>query len=97
MSEGEDKSGNLAEKLVAVRYNVTTRTLARWDENPDLGFPKPFYINGRRYRSIAKLDAFDLANASKAADPYNPHRAVAQALPRARAGRFTKPRNVEIR
>ena len=74
---------------------MTTRTLARWDAIPGLGFPKPIYIRRRRYREIGKLDAWDRANTRKAVDPHNPHRDVAQALPRARAGRFTKP--VEIR
>ena len=89
-STGEGKL--LPDRLVAERYNVTTRTLARWDETPDLNFPPPIYIRRRRYREIEELDQWDRANARKVADPHNPHRDVAQALPRARAGRFTKPR-----
>jgi hypothetical protein len=34
------------------RYDVCTRTLSRWDEKPELGFPPPIYINGRRYREF---------------------------------------------
>jgi hypothetical protein len=79
------------------RYHVVVRTLERWDADPELGFPPPVYIRGRRYREIAKLDAWDRANARKAAATSNSRRAVAQALPRARAGRFSKPRNAEIR
>ena len=91
------KAGLLPDRLVAARYDVSVRTLERWDEEPELGFPPPVYIRRRRYREIEKLDAWDRANARKAADPFSPQRAVAQALPRARAGRFTKPRDIEVR
>jgi hypothetical protein len=94
---GLGKPGLLPDRLVAQRYDVVVRTLERWDEVPGLEFPRPVYIRRRRYREIDKLDAWDRANARKAADPHNPHRAVAQTLPRARAGRFTKPRNIEVR
>jgi hypothetical protein len=85
----------LADRLVAERYDVTVRTLERWDQKPELGFPPPVYIRRRRFREIENLDAWDRANARKVVGSHNPRRAVAQALPRARAGRFTKPRNVE--
>jgi hypothetical protein len=84
----------LSDRLVAERYDVTVRTLERWDEKPELGFPPPVRIRRRRYREIDKLDAWDRANARKVADPYySPQRAVTQAQPRAQRGRF-KP-NVE--
>jgi hypothetical protein len=85
----------LADRLVAERYDVTVRTLERWDQKPELGFPPPVYIRRRRFRVIEKLDGWDRANARKVVGSHNPRRALAQALPRARAGRFTKPRNVE--
>ena len=91
------KPGLLPDRLVAQHYEVSVRTLERWDKIPNFGFPPPIYIRRRRYREIAKLDAWDRANARKAADPHNPHRDCAQALPRARAGRFTKPRDIEVR
>jgi hypothetical protein len=74
----------IPDREVAKRYHVVVRTLERWDLQPDLGFPLPVRINRRRYRELAALEAWD-------------RRAVAQALPRARAGRFSKPRNVEVR
>jgi hypothetical protein len=89
----ESKPGLLPERLVAARYDVTTRTLARWDTAPDLGFPPPVYINRRRYREIAALDAWDSACVRRVADPRNPYRALAQALPRVARGRFSKPEN----
>jgi hypothetical protein len=96
---GEGKPGLLPDRLVAERYHVVVRTLERWDTIPELGFPRPIYIRRRRFRALAALEAWDCANARKAAATSNPHRAVAQALPRTRTGRFSKskPRNAEIR
>jgi hypothetical protein len=91
------KPGLLPDRLVAERYDCTVRTLERWDEKPELEFPPPIYIRRRRFREISKLEAWERANTRKVADSHNPRRAVAQALPRARAGRFTKPRSVEAR
>jgi hypothetical protein len=34
----------------AERYSVSPRTIDRWDDTPDLGFPPPIYIRGRKYR-----------------------------------------------
>jgi hypothetical protein len=82
----------LPDRLVAERYDVTVRSLERWDQKTELGFPKPVYIRRRRFRVIDELDEWDRANARKVVDSYNPRRALAQALPRAAAGRFTKPR-----
>lgn len=56
----------LSERRVAERYDVSTRTLIRWDETPGLHFPPPILINGRRYRDVGKLDAWDAAMARKA-------------------------------
>jgi hypothetical protein len=49
----------LPDRLVCARYDICPRTLSRWDENPKLGFPRPFRINGRKYRDEKELDAFD--------------------------------------
>jgi hypothetical protein len=57
----------LADARVAERYDVCVRTLARWDEIPDLGFPPPIYIRERRYRELAKLERWDRVNARRAA------------------------------
>ena len=94
-SAGEGKL--IPDRLVAERYAVAR---ARWrggTRSPGLEFPKPIYIRRRRYREIGKLDAWERAKARKAVAAHNPHRDVAQALPRARAGRFTKPRDIEAR
>ena len=49
------------------RYHVHVMTLRRWDKNPELGFPPPVYVNGRRYREIEKLDLWDRRNSREAA------------------------------
>jgi hypothetical protein len=84
MSKHEDDEGKpvlIADRRVAGRYDVSVRTLARWDETPGLGFPPPVYIRDRRYRELAKLDEWDRSNARKAA---------VQGKRRGHAGRFTK-------
>jgi hypothetical protein len=48
---------------VAKRYGVVLRTLDRWDHKPSLGFPAAEYINGRKYRDVEELDAWDRARA----------------------------------
>jgi predicted DNA-binding transcriptional regulator AlpA len=47
------------------RYGVSDMTLWRWENDADLGFPKPIRINGRRYWRIADLQAFEARQASK--------------------------------
>jgi hypothetical protein len=67
MTETTDKSVLLPDPAVAKRYGVHPFTLRRWDENPDLGFPPLVLVNGRRYREVAKLDAWDKKNSREAA------------------------------
>ncbi len=51
--------GFLPDPKVAIRYGVSQRTPPRWDAQPELKFPKPTYINGRKYRNIKELEAWD--------------------------------------
>jgi hypothetical protein len=51
-------------KVAKERYGVCLSTLYRWDRNPRLNFPKPYRINGRKYRDDDELDAFDEARRS---------------------------------
>jgi hypothetical protein len=62
-----DKPVLIAERRVAERYGVNWRTLWRWDERPELGFPPVIKIGTRRFRELAKLEAWDRRNARKAA------------------------------
>jgi hypothetical protein len=55
----------LPDRMVCDRYQVVSRTLARWDANPALQFPKPIVINSRKYRIEAELDAWDREQAAK--------------------------------
>jgi hypothetical protein len=45
----------LPDRLVAARYKVTTRTIDRWDQQPELGFPRALRINNRKYRRVNEL------------------------------------------
>ena len=55
----ERGDGWLADPKVARRYDVVPRTLCRWDAQPELRFPKPVFLNNRKYRRIQELDAWD--------------------------------------
>ena len=51
---------------VCRRYGVVAYTLWRWDHGrPDVGFPKPVRIAGRKYRVEAELDEFDAMRAAE--------------------------------
>jgi hypothetical protein len=55
----------LPTRAVCKRYDIVDRTVQRWIKNPDLGFPRPTYINGRLYFDEDALTAWDLAMAAK--------------------------------
>lgn len=44
---------------VAARYATSVRTVERWAKDPELGFPKPIYINRRKFWSLKALRSFD--------------------------------------
>ena len=41
------------------RYGVTSMSIHRWLADPDLGFPKPFYLGRFRFWRIAELEAWE--------------------------------------
>jgi hypothetical protein len=43
---------------VAKRLGVHPKSLPRWDRRPELKFPGPIYINGRKYRRRADISEF---------------------------------------
>ena len=95
-SAGEGKL--IPDRLVAERYAVSTRTLARWDAiSPVSNFPSRFTSVVAATARSGSSTRGSAPTARKAVAAHNPHRDVAQALPRARAGRFTKPRDIEAR
>jgi predicted DNA-binding transcriptional regulator AlpA len=55
----------LPDAKVRDRYGVSGMTIWRWDRDPDLGFPAPIRINGRKYRDEAELIAWERSQASK--------------------------------
>jgi hypothetical protein len=58
-------SNLLPDSKVAKRYDVTLRTIDRWDDDPKLGFPKPVRIKRRKYRFEVELDEFDARRAAE--------------------------------
>lgn len=43
---------------VAKQLGIHIKSLIRWDRRPDLDFPKPLYINGRKYRRRREVADF---------------------------------------
>jgi len=55
----------LSKSGVARRYNVTTRTVDRWKDNPKLEFPPPdLVINNREYRRLQTIEAWERKRAT---------------------------------
>jgi hypothetical protein len=56
----------LPDPLVAKRYQVSPRTLRRWDQDPALDFPPVIIVNARRYRELAALEEWERRTAANA-------------------------------
>jgi hypothetical protein len=54
-----DSSGLVPDPRVAARYQVTSRTIDRWDRQAGLNFPKAVRINGRKYRHLHELETWE--------------------------------------
>ncbi len=52
-------SNYLTANQLCRRYGVCRRTISRWVQQPDLGFPKPTLINRRRYWPAEDLDVWE--------------------------------------
>jgi hypothetical protein len=63
---------HLPTTAVARRYNVTPRSVDRWVDDPDLGFPKPVIMNKRKYWSIRALVDYDRKVATAVNAPRRP-------------------------
>jgi hypothetical protein len=46
-------------RRTAQRYDVSVRTIERWEADPKLNFPQSMIRNGRRYDNEENLDAWD--------------------------------------
>jgi hypothetical protein len=60
-----DQDQLLPTPAVAKRYGVSTRSISRWGDDPDLGFPKPEVIKLRKYWRVSILRAWDRARILK--------------------------------
>jgi hypothetical protein len=61
-----EPGGYLAAKRVQERYDITDRTLDRWLNNPEIDFPRPMVVNGRRYFRETELVAWERKRATAA-------------------------------
>jgi hypothetical protein len=50
--------GFAPDRIIAEHLGVHAKTLPRWDKRPELGFPKPIYLNGRKFRAWAEVRAW---------------------------------------
>ena len=57
----------LPRRATCARYGVCSRTIARWERDPDLKFPQPTVINGRKYDDEGALNEWDRAQLRAAA------------------------------
>jgi predicted DNA-binding transcriptional regulator AlpA len=57
---------------VAKDLGRSLRTLARWDEDPKLNFPKPIPIKGRKYRDADELASWLRERAMASVSPAAP-------------------------
>jgi len=55
----QPKQKLLPSRAVCERYGICDRTLDRWLEDVELGFPTPKRIRTRRYWPEHELDTFD--------------------------------------
>jgi predicted DNA-binding transcriptional regulator AlpA len=58
MSATLDNIELIADPLLAKKLGVSTRTLARWDEEPEKGLPKPIVFSRRKYRRAHEIEAW---------------------------------------
>jgi len=47
----------------ARRYDVSDRTISRWEQDPELGFPQPMIVNGRKFDLLDALEAWEKTRA----------------------------------
>jgi hypothetical protein len=48
----------ITDATVCAEFNITKMTLWRWDQSPELDFPAPIHIAGRKYRSRRMVEEF---------------------------------------
>ena len=57
----------LSRSQQAQRWSVSKRSIERWGEDVELGLPAEIEINGRHYRRLSELEAWERSRAVAAA------------------------------
>lgn len=50
-----DEGQRVTSKFLMQRFDISDRTVDRWEADPKLNFPKALRINGRRYWLLADI------------------------------------------
>jgi len=58
----DKKRTRITNSAAAQRANVTPRTLRRWCEDPEVGYPEAFVVRGRIYYWLDEVQAFEAKN-----------------------------------
>jgi hypothetical protein len=66
--DSEDDDRRLPATAVAARYGVVPRSIDRWLNRPDLDFPRPDNVNGRRYWWLSQLRKLGSVSRAKGCD-----------------------------
>ena len=61
----------LSARRVSERFGISPRTLDRWLHRPDLKFPRPLVIAGRRYFSRNEIQVWERVRAVASAASQN--------------------------
>ena len=64
----------LSRSQQAQRWSVSKRSVERWGEDKDLGLPSEIEINGRHYRRLSDLEAWERSRAVAAATKRSEHK-----------------------
>jgi predicted DNA-binding transcriptional regulator AlpA len=58
MSAALDNLELIPDPQLAKKLGKSLRTLARWDEKPEMDFPQPVVINKRKHRRVREIEAW---------------------------------------
>jgi hypothetical protein len=64
----------LSRSQQARRWSVSKRSVERWGEDEELGLPPEIEINGRHYRKLSELEAWERSRAAAAATKRSEHK-----------------------
>ncbi len=58
-------SVHISGPALCARYGIVGMTLHRWERSKKLGFPKPRWINHRKYWVLSEIEAWERARAPR--------------------------------